>query len=341
MDASLNCVCPSSKKSFVVTGANKGIGLAIAKGLLDAGCFVFVGSRDVERGEAAVAALCSECPGYTERVTTLQLDVTDAASIQAAVDAVKARCTQPLTGLVNNAGGAQSMNFTNHADTLYTLGLNLTGVESVTRAFLPLLSPTDGRIVMVGSGAAPTFVSKCSSERQAEFMDPAITLERIHAIAEEYTQVSASATGMEDPKAHFAAAGFGDGGTYGCSKALLTSYAMVVAREHPGMKINSCSPGFVETDLTIPFAVSFGKTPQELGMVSTEKGAICPLFLAVGEPKTPAGQAWYYGSDSQRSPLHKYRSPGDPPYDGVNTIESAKSMADIQAASDNKDVEAR
>ena len=39
-------------------------------------------------------------------------------------------------------------------------------------------------------------------------------------------------------------------GVYGMSKALLNSYTMMLAREHPKLKINSCSPGYILTDLT-------------------------------------------------------------------------------------------
>ena len=45
------------KRQALVTGANKGIGLAIAKGLAEAGFFVWIGARDRSRGEQAVAQL--------------------------------------------------------------------------------------------------------------------------------------------------------------------------------------------------------------------------------------------------------------------------------------------
>ncbi|WP_338743826.1 SDR family NAD(P)-dependent oxidoreductase [Pseudomonas sp. KK18] len=45
------------KRQALVTGANKGIGLAIAKGLAEAGFFVWIGARDRNRGEQAVAQL--------------------------------------------------------------------------------------------------------------------------------------------------------------------------------------------------------------------------------------------------------------------------------------------
>ena len=76
----------------LVTGANTGIGKEIARQLADAGHTVYVGARDPGRGKAAVAEV-----GGDARL--LVLDVTDAASVAAAVRAVPA-----LDILVNNAG---------------------------------------------------------------------------------------------------------------------------------------------------------------------------------------------------------------------------------------------
>ena len=80
--------------------------------------------------------------------------------------------------------------------------------------------------------------------------------------------------------------------------------------------MNACSPGWIETDLTRPFAVKAGKSCEEMGMLPAEKGAIAPLYLALEATVTPAGTAYYYGSDAKRSPMHKYRSPGTEPHEG-------------------------
>jgi hypothetical protein len=56
-----------------------------------------------------------------------------------------------------------------------------------------------------------------------------------------------------------------------------------------------------------------GKDPEEVGMKPPEKGTTAQMFLLFGEPD---GSGWYFGSDAERSPLHRYRSPGDPPYTG-------------------------
>lgn len=74
----------------LVTGANRGIGLAIAKGLKDAGLEVLVGARNLDAGRAAAAEIGA---------TALHLDVADAGSIASAV-----KDAGHIDVLVNNAG---------------------------------------------------------------------------------------------------------------------------------------------------------------------------------------------------------------------------------------------
>src|SRR5579863_8494464 len=87
------------RRIAVVTGGNKGIGFAIARGLPQAGDQVLIGCRDGARGEAAAASLRAE--GLV--VDALPLDVTDDASIAAAAKLVETRFGR-LDVLVNNAG---------------------------------------------------------------------------------------------------------------------------------------------------------------------------------------------------------------------------------------------
>jgi len=93
--------------SFLVTGANKGIGFQIVKALLKhpSTTTVFLGSRDLGRGEKARENLG---PELAERCVVVQLDVSDKASIGKAAEAVKQQLESSdgakLQGLINNAG---------------------------------------------------------------------------------------------------------------------------------------------------------------------------------------------------------------------------------------------
>ncbi len=82
-----------SGRTFVVTGANSGLGLETARSLAAAGAHVVLAVRDTGRGAEAAAGL----PGSTE---VRELDLADLASVRAFADA----WDQPLDGLVNNAG---------------------------------------------------------------------------------------------------------------------------------------------------------------------------------------------------------------------------------------------
>ena len=289
-------------RRILVTGANKGIGLAIARAILEehGDTFVYLGSRDTERGRAAVASLD---PRVQARVEAVTLDVSDDRSVAAAASQVAAsRGGDPLSAVVNNAGIGTGAG----ADLASVLEVNTLGVHRVCEAFLPLLDPKRGRIVNVTSAAGPSFVATCSPEKQRFFLDATMTWPRLRAFIDE-------CIAMNGDTAAFAAKGLGDGSPYGLSKACTNTYTLILAREHPELRVNACTPGFIETDMTRHYAESQGKSPAELGMKPPAEGAKAPMFLLFGEPE---GNGRYYGSDAQRSPLDRYRAPGAPPYAG-------------------------
>ena len=64
---------------------------------------------------------------------------------------------------------------------------------------------------------------------------------------------------MGDDKGTFAAKGLSDGAPYGLSKACANALTLILAREHPNLRVNACTPGFIETDLTKPYVESSRK----------------------------------------------------------------------------------
>ena len=139
------------RRVAVVTGANKGIGLEIARQLGREGITVLIGARDAERGRAAAEKLRSE--GLDAH--PLRIDVTDDASVSAAAAAVEREFGR-LDILVNNAGIAIDDGPPSRVslDVLRrTYETNVFGVVRATQALLPLLrrSPA-GRIVNLTSG---------------------------------------------------------------------------------------------------------------------------------------------------------------------------------------------
>ncbi len=133
----------------LVTGANKGIGLAATRRLAEQGWTVLLGSRDPDRGAAAVAEL-----GDLD-VRAVPLDVTSETSVSDAAKLVDAEYGR-LDVLVNNAGivGARVPALDVGAEEMREVyETNVFGPVRVMRAFLPLLrrSPAP-RVVMVSSG---------------------------------------------------------------------------------------------------------------------------------------------------------------------------------------------
>ena len=140
-----------SRRVAVVTGANKGIGLEIARQLGREGITVFLGARDALRGRAAAEKLRAE--GLDAR--PLPLDVTDDASVSAAA-AFLEKSEGRLDILVNNAGIAIDNGPPSRVSlevVRRTYETNVFGVIRTTQAMLPLLRRSDaGRIVNLSSG---------------------------------------------------------------------------------------------------------------------------------------------------------------------------------------------
>lgn len=195
-----------------------------------------------------------------------------------------------LYAIVNNA--AVGMGFTIDQ----TFSTNVYGCKRVTEAFLPLLMPIGGRVVFISSASGPMFVVKCSPDMQKFFTKKDVTWSEIDAL------MKSCSPSMSE--ADYAVRGLGDGSPYGFSKACLNSYMISLANGFPNLRINSCTPGYIDTDLTKGFGGGGKKPPHE--------GTHAPVFLIMGEP---SGSGKFYGSDSRRSPLDKYRSPGDPEYE--------------------------
>jgi 3(or 17)beta-hydroxysteroid dehydrogenase len=144
----------------LVTGANKGIGLQIAKDLAANGFTVLVGSRDLDRGRSA-----AESVGGDARA--VQLDVTNQASIAAAAERIRTELGR-LDVLVNNAGWVGSGKPQNPETTPFEewrsiLGVNLDGTFLGCRAGIRAMKDEGGAIVNMSSTAGllgvPAFIA--------------------------------------------------------------------------------------------------------------------------------------------------------------------------------------
>ena len=209
-----------NKRVALVTGANQGVGLQVARELVANGVTALVGSRDFERGQAAAKEIGAGA-------MAVQLDVTDKASIAAAAERIRKEFGR-LDLLVNNAAISNTtklpgMSIGEHSKLTRPSNVsldevravwetNVFGVLAVYQAMLPLLhESSDARIVNVSSGVG-------------------------------------SLTDNANPSSAYRAI-FGP--VYPASKTALNAItlAMMIELESTGIKVNLVSPGFTKTNL--------------------------------------------------------------------------------------------
>jgi NAD(P)-dependent dehydrogenase (short-subunit alcohol dehydrogenase family) len=192
----------------LVTGANKGIGFEVARQLASQDIHVLLGSRDEDRGKKAVEQLVSQ----NLPVSFIQIDVTDQASIDAAVAEITNKHGR-LDILINNSGvyGNEKRPSAVTLDVIkHNFDVNFFGAFSVARAFLPLIRKSSaGRIVNVSSGLGSFHFQETNPQ-------------------------------------HYFHLG------YSASKAALNMMTLQMAQEleNTKIKVNACTPGLTATELT-------------------------------------------------------------------------------------------
>jgi NAD(P)-dependent dehydrogenase (short-subunit alcohol dehydrogenase family) len=209
----------TDKPVALVTGANQGVGLQVAKELTAHGFTVLVGSRNLENGETAAKSIGAEAHA-------IQLDVTNAASIAASAERVRTEFGR-LDLLVNNAAISNTRKGSLSLQEYAKISLasnasldeiravwetNVFGVLAVYQAMLPLLrEATSARIVNVSSGVGSLTTNADPAFPYRAFFSP----------------------------------------VYPASKAALNAItlAMMLELESTGVKVNLVSPGFTKTNL--------------------------------------------------------------------------------------------
>ena len=140
---------------ILVTGGSRGIGAACARALADDGWAVALTYRTSPDGAARTV---HDIEGAGGRATALELDVTDAGAIGAAVEAAGATLGGPVVGLVNNAGVRADDLAVSLDDDAWdvVLDTNLTAAFRLTRqALRGMVRARFGRIVNVASVVGP------------------------------------------------------------------------------------------------------------------------------------------------------------------------------------------
>ena len=165
------------------------------------------------------------------------------------------------------------------------------------------------RIVNVSSAAGPTFVAKCGKEKQKILVKPK-SWDQVEALIHEVDTLldlpqDQAAEALEKAGYPPMYSSF----AYGFSKACVNAHTRLFAAQHPQLKINAVTPGWIETGMTSIF-IDKGKTGKDMGMKTPLDGAKIPVMLMM--ELVPTGV--YFGSDGKKSPWDRYRGPGDPEY---------------------------
>nr|XP_039336347.1 carbonyl reductase [NADPH] 3 isoform X1 [Saimiri boliviensis boliviensis] len=264
----------SCSRVAVVTGANKGIGLAIAREL----CRQFSGdvvltARDVARGQAAVQQLQAE--GLSPRFH--QLDIDDLQSIRALRDFLRKEYGG-LNVLVNNAGILRDFDpipFDVKAE--LTLKTNFFATRNVCNELLPLMKP-HGRVVNISSLQCLRAFENCSEDLQEKFRSETLTEADLVDLMKKF---------VEDTKNEVHEREGWPNLPYGVSKLGVTVLSRILARHLDEKRkadrilMNACCPGRVKTDMN-----------KEFGTRTVEEGAETPVYLALLPPDAtePQGQ---------------------------------------------------
>lgn len=235
----------------VVTGSNKGIGYFIGLHLATSGLFehVILACRNIQLGTAAVESMESELIKKsltmdtirTVKVSSHPLTISDTDSHQEFVNYIE-KTYGKVDCLVNNAAIAfKSKDPTPfEKQTKPTLDVNFRGTIDFTERMLPLIRRgSDPRIVNVASMAGR--LSQISPELQKKFSSNTLTIPELHSLVNDFEQSVQDGTYREK--------GWSSS-NYGMSKLALIAATKVLARENPGILINSCCPGYCKTDMT-------------------------------------------------------------------------------------------
>lgn len=147
----------------LITGANKGIGYETARQLLELGHTVYIGARDIERGEQAAATLGARF---------VQLDVTDDASVNSALASI-GEAEGVLDVLVHNAGILADGPVDGPA-ALRAFDTNAVGLVRVTEAALPWLRKSSNAVVVTVSSSMGSFWAVTNPDRPESGMPLAL-----------------------------------------------------------------------------------------------------------------------------------------------------------------------
>jgi dehydrogenase/reductase SDR family protein 13 len=250
-------------RTFIVTGANTGIGRETARALAGRGAKVFLACRSEDSTRPVIAEIASQTGSTT--LEFLPLDLGDLLSVRACAEAFLTT-GEPLHGLINNAGLAGRRGITESGFEL-AFGTNYVGHFLFTRLLLDRLRE-----------CAPTRVVNVSSE--AHRGAPAIDFEAVR-------KPTKSITGFPE---------------YGVSKLANLLHAQELTRRLDGAAVTTYAlhPGVIASDIwrRVPRPA---RSLMKLTMRSPQEGAKTSLYCATS-PEVADESGQYYDNARRKEP---------------------------------------
>jgi NAD(P)-dependent dehydrogenase (short-subunit alcohol dehydrogenase family) len=168
---------------ILVTGANKGIGFEVVKKLAqnsstNTNNVIFVGSRDLKRGQEALHQL-----GSLSNVHLLQVDTSSKESIIYATNEIKQKYNGQLDVIINNAGISPKDDSAQEARE--TLTTNYNGIKILNEHLISLLR-VNGRVVNVDSGLGPIILMCMSKHLQNQYKSSALIIKQLDQLVENF-----------------------------------------------------------------------------------------------------------------------------------------------------------
>jgi len=311
----LSATPPTTQRSILVTGANKGQGYALCDRILAerADTHVFLCSRDAQRGEDAARALLEKYP--VDRLDVIPLDVTSDASVATAYELVTTNLAKhphrTLFGVVSNAGILWGYTLQELLDVCTV------GVQRVMDAFCPLMDK-GGRAIVVSSGLGPLMHGYSSEARQEKLKSADCTYEDIQGMMDECLAViEESSSGHDDDEARslpaqFEEIGFSGGPfaesapdfhMYGLAKMFADAYMLSLARQYPDLYVMSCDPGLVYTDLIGSMPRYQGKAREDTTAQTPHEGVEAAMRLLFDADGAPPESGRFYAMSKDGSEL--------------------------------------
>jgi dehydrogenase/reductase SDR family protein 12 len=242
-------------RTALVTGANRGIGKAIAAGLAGLGATVLLTVRDRDSGERAQEEIVAAAPDADVRVEVC--DVSDLAAVRAFAAGLTGR-VRALDVLIHNAGVLPATRTETREGHEATLATHVLGPVLLTESLLPILGKSDGaRVILMSSGGMYT--------QPLPARDPEYRIGR-------YSGATA----------------------YARTKRIQVALTPILARRWATQHISvySMHPGWADTPGVAASLPWFKRLTGPI-LRTPEQGADTAVWLAATEPAPPTGRFWH------------------------------------------------